>query len=146
MKIYLADKFEHKMKMRYVRDVLQADGHEVTSQWIDVEHEEDESQVITDEDREGFACMDYNDVLRSDVLVAFSYPRSLPSKGGGRHVEFGFAISEGLDVVVVGPKGEHIFHYFLESRMFVDDVEGLIPLLAILQAEHDFINGKETVQ
>jgi hypothetical protein len=30
MKVYLAAKFEQKMKMREIRDFLQNDGHEVT--------------------------------------------------------------------------------------------------------------------
>lgn len=109
-KIYLADKFAHREKMRHVADLLRGNGHEITSQWIDIGDGTTEENV-TDEVRTHGAIMDLDDVLRADTLIAFSYPRSLPSTGGGRHVEFGYAIAKGKQVIVVGPKGEHVFHW-----------------------------------
>ena len=111
MKIYLAAKFEQKMEMRDVRTLLESWGHEVTSQWIDVEHTEDHNIQVTDDMRIGYAQMDINDVLRADVLVTFAGERKVPAIGGGRHVEFGVAVQAGMPIIVVGPKGEHIFHY-----------------------------------
>ncbi len=108
-KIYLADKFGHKMKMRHVRDQLQAAGHEVTSKWVDVEEGVDSD--ASDEKLVVYAKMDLQDVDDADVLMAFSYPRSQPNIGGGRHIEFGYALARGKRIVVVGPKGEHIFHW-----------------------------------
>lgn len=126
MKIYLADKFGHKMKMRSVRERLTAAGHEVTAQWVYVEEGLDTD--ATEEKLISYAKMDVDDVLRADLLVAFSYKRGVPSTGGGRHVEFGVAIQAGKPIIVVGPKGEHIFHYMPNVR-HVDTVEELIEVL-----------------
>ncbi len=109
-KIYLADKFAHREKMRHVANQLRDAGHEITSQWIDIGDGTTEENV-TDEVRVRGAVMDLDDVLCADTLLAFSYPRALPSTGGGRHVEFGYAIAKGKQVIVIGPKGEHIFHW-----------------------------------
>jgi len=124
VKVYLAAKFEQQKTMRGVRDFLVNDGHEVTSRWIDVEHESDEAHTVTDSLREHYAAMDVDDVLKADVLVAFSNPRGEPGTGGGRHVEFGIALQAGKFIIVVGPKGEHIFHYW-PGVMFAENVDAL---------------------
>ena len=138
MKLYLAAKFGQKNEMRSVRDFLVNDGHEVTSRWIDVEHEEDASHTVTDAMRIEYAAMDVADVLAADVLVAFSAPRSEPAIGGGRHVEFGIALQAGKDIIVVGPKGEHIFHW-CQDVIHVDDEGELLAMLYAMEADDDEI-------
>ena len=129
MKIYLAAKFALKGKMQGVRDFLAGHGHEITAQWIDVEPEsDDDSGGATDEIRLKYAKLDIEDVLRSDVLVAFSNLRGELGTGGGRHVEFGIALHAGKRIIVVGPKGEHIFHY-IPGIEFVDSVDALVEQL-----------------
>jgi hypothetical protein len=128
VKVYLAAKFGQQKEMRGVRDFLVNEGHEVTSRWIDVEHENDEAHTVTDAMRVGYAKMDVDDVLAADVLVAFSGPRSEPGIGGGRHVEFGIALQAGKQIIVVGPKGEHIFHW-CDNVAFADNVDDLSALL-----------------
>jgi hypothetical protein len=112
MKIYLAAKFELQKTMRDVRNFLTNDGHVITSRWIDVEHESDGAHTVTDELRVSYAQMDVDDVRAAEVLVAFSNHRHEPGIGGGRHVEFGIALQANKPIIVVGPKGEHIFHYW----------------------------------
>jgi len=129
MKIYLAAKFEQKNTMRDVRDLLTSVGHEITSQWIDVEHEEDKAHTVTDELRVKYAIMDVEDVRRADALVTFAGLRSEPAIGGGRHVEFGIALEREMPIIVVGPKGEHIFHWW-PGVEHVADVIDLVDLLA----------------
>jgi hypothetical protein len=141
VKIYLAAKFEQKMQMRDIRAFLQNDGHEITSRWIDVEHEEDKSHTVTDEMRIRYAIMDVVDVRKADVLVAFSNLRSEPQIGGGRHVEFGIALEAKKQIIVVGPKGEHIFHYW-PGVEFVEDIDALAKLLH--QLDVDAIDRKKT--
>ena len=134
MKLYLAAKFGQKNEMRSVRDFLVNDGHEVTSRWIDVEHEEDASHTVTDEMRCEYAKMDVDDVLAADALIAFAGPRSEPSIGGGRHVEFGIALQAGRDIIVVGPIGEHIFHW-CQDVIHVDNVDDLAVMLYAMEAD-----------
>ena len=130
MKVYLAAKYGQMMEMRDVRDRLVAAGHEVTSQWIDGKEESDAG--ATDATMEAAARMDIEDVLRADVLVAFSQERGTLHTGGGRHVEFGVAVGEGIDVLVVGPKGEHVFHY-LGGVEHVPDIDALLARLDSMQ-------------
>ena len=134
MKLYLAAKFEQKMEMRKIRNFLQNDGHEVTSRWIDVEHEEDKSHTVTDEMRVEYAAMDVADVLAADALIAFANPRNEPAIGGGRHVEFGIALQAGRDIIVVGPKGEHIFHW-CQDVIHVDNVNDLANMLHAMEQD-----------
>lgn len=114
MKIYLAAPYGDMMKMRDVRDQLAAAGHEVTAQWIDgfegMARPGQESN--SDEVKAQGALMDAEDVRRSDVLVAFTRERHQPTPGGGRHVEFGIALERGIPIVLFGPIGEHVFHYY----------------------------------
>ena len=140
MKLYLAAKFEVKLHMRQIRDYLVNDGHEVTAQWIDVEHENDSAGPITDAMRTHYAKMDVDDVLRADVLVAFSHKRGELHMGGGRHVEFGIALQAGKQIIVVGPKGEHIFHYWPGVR-FVKDVDALGELLHAMELDREVQTG-----
>ncbi len=141
MKVYLAAMFGQKMEMREVRTRLENAGHEVTSQWVYVEEGVDSG--ASEAKLREYAQMDLNDVLRSDVLVAFSQPRGTPHTGGGRHVEFGYALSEGIDVVICGPKGEHIFHY-LEGVHHAENEEALMLTLAHMQKGVDDFNALVT--
>lgn len=111
--IYLADKFGHREKMRHVAELLRSDGHGITSQWIEIDDGTGTCDDPNPDDvvRARGAAMDLAQVQMADTLLAFSYPRSLPNIGGGRHVEFGWALAHDLRVIVVGPRGEHVFHY-----------------------------------
>jgi hypothetical protein len=140
VKVYLAAKFGQKNEMRTVRDFLTNEGHEVTSRWIDVEHQEDASHTVTDAHRIEYAKMDVDDVLAADALIAFSGLRSEPSIGGGRHVEFGIALQAGKDIIVVGPKGEHIFHW-CQDIIHVKDVDDLAAMLHAMEADEDEIQA-----
>jgi hypothetical protein len=130
MKIYQAAKFGQKMEMREHRTKLEAAGHEVTAQWVYVEEGLDTD--ATEDKLMQYAKMDVDDVLRSNVLVAFSQPRSTTHTGGGRHVEFGVALHAGVEIIVVGPKGEHIFHY-MPGVVHVPDVDALLVHLEKMQ-------------
>lgn len=101
-KIYLAAMYSRIHDMQRVRDLLVAKGHRVTSQWIDG-READDTMASA-------AIMNLKDLLEADTLVAFSLPRGMMHNGGGRHVEFGLAIAFEKKVIVVGPRGEHVFH------------------------------------
>jgi hypothetical protein len=140
MKLYLAAKFGQKDEMRTVRDFLTNGGHKVTSRWIDVEHEEDVSHTVTDAMRCEYAKMDVDDVLAADALIAFSGPRSEPAIGGGRHVEFGIALQAGKDIIVVGPKGEHIFHW-CQDVIHVADIDDLAAMLHAMEQDDEIQTG-----
>jgi hypothetical protein len=132
VKIYLAAKFGQKAEMKEVRAFLINDGHEVTSQWLDVEEGVDTDAGVNR--LAHYAKMDVDDVLRADVLVTFSQEHKTLHSGGGRHVEFGVAVQAGKQIIVVGPKGEHIFHY-LPCVEHVADVDALAKRLHQMDRE-----------
>lgn len=106
MKIYLAAPFTTQDRMRGVRDVLTALGHDVTSSWIDL----DEIGEATDFDPSRcapHAAADTADLLRADAVAVFTDCGQ--STTGGMHVETGIALAAGRQIFLVGPR-RNIFH------------------------------------
>ncbi|XUM19785.1 hypothetical protein ACRAVF_19150 [Bradyrhizobium oligotrophicum S58] len=103
MKVYLAARFGERPLMEVHADRIKAAGIEVTASWV-----YGEEDGLT---REDIATLDLNDVDRCDTLISFTHPRGkLMTAGGGRHVEFGYALAKGKRMVVIGPR-ENVFHH-----------------------------------
>lgn len=103
MKVYVAAMYG---KRDYARDhvaaVLREAGHEVTARWL----WEDEPPGS---ERES-AVKDLEDVARADAIVLLTNPIGTKYSGGGRHVEFGYALALGKHCFTVG-EHETIFQY-----------------------------------
>lgn len=114
MRIYLAAPFTAQDRMKGVRDVLTAIGHEVTSTWIDLA----EIGEATDFDPvrcAPHAASDMADLLRADAVAVFTeYGLSTT---GGQHVETGMALAAGKRVFVIGPR-RNIFHTLPQVEFF----------------------------
>jgi nucleoside 2-deoxyribosyltransferase len=88
---------------------LEERGFIVTSRWLE------STAALSHGDLENgtaatFADMDFEDLRRADVCIAFTEPTDSSTRGrGGRHAELGIAIGLGLTVLLVGPP-EHVFH------------------------------------
>ena len=112
MKIYLASRYSKIDEMRRVAAMLILAGHEITSRWINGNHQISDdglSAEAKEEERIRFATEDYSDLIAADCSINFTEkPRSTNSRGG-RHVEFGIAMATGKRVIVVGPR-ENVFH------------------------------------
>ncbi len=126
MKIYLAAKFDEKVEMNKWAAYLKGFGHEITSTWLDSKNQTD--REATEEVLVQAAVDNLADLHRADVLVTKSQTQGTEHTGGGRHVEFGYAVSEGTDIIVVGPRGEHVFHY-LQGVRHVPDLGVLVERL-----------------
>lgn len=113
-KIYLAASYARKDEMRGVRDVLVAAGHTVTSTWIDLPDDmecdnKDKKKRLMQEAPliyQGFALQDVEDLCKADTLVMFTGD---DKSTGGRHTEFGMALTRNMYIVIVGPR-ENVFH------------------------------------
>lgn len=132
MKIYLAARYSRRLELVGYKDQLQAQGHEVPARWLLGQHQLDNEGRPIGEDgealveagsddagyyREKFAQDDYDDVLSSDLLIAFTEePRSGNSRGG-RHVELGLALGRGIPVIIVGPR-ENVFCWLPQVTRF----------------------------
>lgn len=60
--------------------------------------------------RAKFAMDDWEDVTSAHLVINFTEPPRSNASRGGRHVEFGIALSRGARVIVVGPR-ENLFHW-----------------------------------
>jgi hypothetical protein len=109
MKVYLAAQFARQAELRIHREELEAVGVPVTSTWLDEQHIDNDTEKYRRN-----AEKDLWDIEMSDALVLFTghpYHGSVDEIArGGRHVETGFALAKGLEVIICGPL-ENIFHY-----------------------------------
>lgn len=110
MRFYLAAMFQQIDYMRHCADALKEAGHECTARWV---YGGEEGLSLPD-----IARIDLEDIDRADALVLFSFPRGmiLPA-GGGRHVEFGYALAREKALIIVGPY-ENVFQEHPLVRRF----------------------------
>lgn len=103
MRIYIAAMYGQMEDMRPVAARLREVGHEVTARWIDG------AEDTLSESSSG-ANMDLDDIDRADCVLSFTQPYGTKTKGGGRHVEFGYAVAKRKRLIVIGER-ENIFHH-----------------------------------
>ena len=112
MKIYMASRYSRIKEMGEAAAVLRSMGHEITSRWINGDHQISDDGLSIEakqEERVRFATEDLHDLMVADCCLNFSEkPRGTNSRGG-RHVEYGIALAAGKRVVVIGPR-ENVFH------------------------------------
>lgn len=101
--IYLAAMYSKMHEMQEAAEKLKAAGHTITARWVNGDEE-----TMT---KEAAALMDLTDIDYAKVVMAFSLPPKTMFSGGGRHVEFGYAYACGKRIMVVGEKGENVFHW-----------------------------------
>ena len=124
-KVYLAARYSRIEEMNAYADQLREAGCEVTSRWLLGIHQLHEGAEPVDAhapsvplEARPFAQDDFDDVLRSHVVVCFTESPGTQGAGrGGRHVEFGMALAWGKDLVIVGPR-ENVFHTLPQVQRF----------------------------
>ncbi len=132
MKIYLAARYSRRLELCEYRKALVAQGHTVTSRWLNGTHQISDRGTPLGDDGENlvegggaeaaalrakFAEDDLRDVNDANLLIAFTEPpRSAPNRGG-RHVELGIALGNCIPVIVVGHR-ENIFCWLPEVEFF----------------------------
>ena len=131
MKIYLASKYGLHPVMRIWRDELESHGYTVTSRWINGDHEQKEGDFSDHDFNHRMATEDLEDVDKADVLVLYQPKEILGQGKGGRHVEFGFALSRRKLIIIVGER-ENVFNY-RKGVICVESFQVLIPTLHIVK-------------
>ena len=112
MRIYLACKFEHRAKLRPVKDELWRLGFEVVSSWIDeVKRPEGMSLDIF---HKKLAMKDIAEIKSADLFVLDT---EVPSERGGKEVEMGLALGafQSKLVYIVGPL-RNVFHQLRDMQ------------------------------
>jgi nucleoside 2-deoxyribosyltransferase len=108
-KIYLAARFDRREELASYAKQLTKEGHHVTARWLtDAKHtpELDELAKNEREINASLAQDDLEDIRKSDVFIYFSPG----SARGGCHVEFGYALRLGLEMIIIGER-DHVFSY-----------------------------------
>lgn len=143
MKIYLAARYSRFPELQAFAAQLSAAGHQVTSRWIEGDHQISVLNLSGEEQealRTRFAFEHMEDLMAAQCCVSFTEPpRAKPSRGGP-HVEFGCALALGHRVIVVGPR-ENVFH----SLDNVEHYETPEEALAVLCDPH-YVAWLDTVE
>lgn len=102
MKIYLAATWDSRELMQQHAAVLSNLGITITSRWLQAEHIEGPPAQC--------AQIDLDDIDAADAIMLFSVgPRGTPFTGGGRCIEFGYAIAKQKQLILIGAI-ESVFH------------------------------------
>ena len=138
---YLAARYSRREELCAYRADLEARGHLVPARWLLGEHQVHGLEAARDVEADGpvpadqarrFATDDIEDLLASDVLVAFTEePRTPLASRGGRHTEYGIALglrrtgALNRRLFVVGPI-ENVFYALPEVDGRFDDWAGFL--------------------
>ena len=116
--IYIASKFHSRSRLLPIRQQLINEGFEVLSTWMvkDADMPTDDSAIFDSlgdclEDSRIMAIRDFQEVRRADVFIIDTNDTS---STGGREVEFGYAKSEGVECLRVGPL-RNVFHALVDE-------------------------------
>ena len=113
MKVYVAAPWSTRDAAIAVMHWLESQGHYVTSRWL--RQLDDEGPMA--------AADDLADVTAADLLLALS-PEAYRNIGtGGRHVELGYALALGKQIVLVGAR-TNVSHH-LDCVRVIERVEEL---------------------
>lgn len=121
MNIYLASRFSRRHECHALGKQLEKYGYKIVSRWTlpDSDHivASGISQIAADKERERFALEDLEDIDKCDIVVSLMEDEPRNNTRGGRHVEFGYAIAKGKELVVIGCR-ETVFHHLPEVHHF----------------------------
>ena len=120
--VYIAGKWEARVRLRAMAGALRVGGYHVTSSWLD--RPESDLYVIADGTTQ--APLDLDEIDQSNIFILDTLDEN---KTGGANVEFGYALAHSADrlLILVGPQ-RNIFHTLAAIR-FEDWLDALDVLL-----------------
>ena len=123
MNIFIAAKYETRMDLWPVREIIRGLGCWVVSRWLD---ESAPREAVSHEGELSAALLDKIDIQRSDLFILDT---TTASDTGGREVELGLAIAQGKDIWLVGPR-RNVYHSTI--RLVFDSWVQALGYLALL--------------
>jgi len=106
MIFYFAAKYRWRLVIKQISTKVEAQSsHTVVGRWLTGAHD---GSSIADQTR--WAREDLEDIDRADCLVIFHLPVDEPEASAGRHIEHGYAIAKGKQIIIVG-KSTSVFQY-----------------------------------
>lgn len=109
--VYLAAKFSRREELEKLVPFFKDCKYDCIARWV-FGGEEGLS-------REDIALLDLEDVDAADAIILFTHPRGEPQPGGGRFVEFGYALAKGKECIVIGP-AENVFMSHPKVKSYTD--------------------------
>lgn len=110
MRIYLAAMYSQRKEMELIAERLTKADHEITSRWIYGDPSDFTPMKAAQ------SCI--ADIEYADTVLMFSLPVGTLFKGGGRTFEMGYAFAAGKRIIIIGEKGEHVFHHLPSIEHF----------------------------
>lgn len=132
--IYLAARYGRRDELSGYAAQLLAAGHEITSRWLSVHRpgisefdllEKPEFRALAAE----IAMENIADLEQAQLSIHFTESPRVLHPHGGRHVEFGIALTWRQQVIICGPR-ENLFHSV--SEMAVQNFETWEDVRALL--------------
>jgi nucleoside 2-deoxyribosyltransferase len=109
IKVYLAGRYPRREEFESYVPRFKEHGYDVVARWV-FGGEEGLS-------RSDIALLDLEDVAKADEIILFTEPYRSFQTGGGRFVEFGYAIALGKGLTVIGEQ-ENVFIHHPDVRLF----------------------------
>jgi hypothetical protein len=117
-KVYLAARYDRRDELRVYATIFRRNGIGVTSRWLEEDGDPwDISIGLGGENPIEKANTDLQDVQEANAIVFFSEDPHVGVPRGSRHVEFGYAMGLGKELIVVGGC-ENIFHFLPVVKHF----------------------------
>lgn len=120
MNIYLCAQFKEQALMLVWAEKLINSGHTITSRWLGAKEEGTNSKIAKDA-----ADIDLDDIDKSEIVISHTLNRGDLYTGGGRHIEYGYALAKGKRLINIGGF-ESVFHSLADT---VSSIEEAIELL-----------------
>jgi len=108
-KLYLAARYKRREEMEQYANRLKMFGYGITATWV---YGGEEGKP-----RDYIALLDLEDIDRADAVVSFTELWDTPVVRGGRHVEFGYGLAKGKEMIVIGNR-ENVFHWHPNVKVF----------------------------
>lgn len=108
---YVGGPGELKDMAKAIAQALRDKGHHISSTWHDVEDPEEEETALRD----------FSQIEDAEEFILVNPAEWKHNGTGGRHVEFGYALARGKDMIVLGSR-TNIFHQIEKVRV-IDQLE-----------------------
>jgi len=131
MKFYIAGSWRRKNEIKKIEKRLESVGDESTTHWL---REQDGPHNTEDPSPERWAEFraaaedDLRGIRECDVFILVANDPNVPSIGGGRFVEMGYAIALGKQIIVLGDH-ETVFSYLPEINT-TQTINGVMNIMA----------------
>ena len=144
LKVYFASRFRRRFELQEYARQLSFLEIGVTSRWPYEDIEQDKAAaeaVVNPASGAYFAKRDLEDIRNAHAVVCFTKaPNVQHDNNGGYHVEFGYALAQGLVPVIVGPR-ENIFHALDAVMAFDEWGDGVMAFLRGLMPSKEYENS-----